>query len=233
MFELERMVEEAVTMDSESTEYLKLKQEVEAFIHFRPDAKVDDFMMRYMELHEDANPLLPIMVAGKVNTERNAREAMQEHIGNLEEALKAFLKIRKNASPKSFFEEYRAFGPTVTKEAVVTAYEKFDGEGFITELWVDKPLSREEAEEAGKEAIAEFGRMHPEAAEFLKGFHWKISDLTVEETFDLMAGEILAFDKDAVEDVLHRKFYEDKEDLIKSEIVNLETRFEEWAEEYA
>lgn len=50
MFELERMVEEAVTMDSESTEYLKLKQEVEAFIHFRPDAKVDDFMMRYMEL---------------------------------------------------------------------------------------------------------------------------------------------------------------------------------------
>lgn len=74
MFELERMVEEAVTMDSESTEYSKLKQEVEAFIHFRPDAKVDEFMDRFLELHEDTNPLLPIMVAGKANTERKATD---------------------------------------------------------------------------------------------------------------------------------------------------------------
>lgn len=61
----------------------------------------------------------------------------------------------------------------------------------FTELWIEKPLSREEAEEA----VAEFAKKHPEAAEFLKVLHFKVSDLTIEETCGLATGESLTFDK--------------------------------------
>lgn len=233
-------LEQAQVMDTESEEYQKVKQEVEAFLYFRPHAKMNDFMERYIEIHgeeENLNLFLPIVVASKLNVERSAREAMEEHVGNLEEALKAFLEVRKNASPKTFFEEYRAFDPEVTKDEVVSALEKLNDEAGLgrvfTELWIEKPLSREEAEEAGREAVAEFAKKHPEAAEFLKVFHFKVSDLTIEETFDLATGESLTFDKDEVEELLHRKFYDDKDTLIESEQESLEARFEEWTEAFA
>lgn len=83
--------EQAQVMDTESEEYQKVKQEVESFLYFRPHAKVDDFMDRYIEIHgeeENLNLFLPIVIASKLSVERTAREAMKAHVGNLEEALK-------------------------------------------------------------------------------------------------------------------------------------------------
>ncbi|MDD6036178.1 MAG: hypothetical protein PUC30_08335 [Lachnospiraceae bacterium] len=152
---------------------------------------------------------------------------------DIESSMREFLKIRPNAAAKDFYEEYRVFHPEVSKEKVIETIKKIhDEEGIgsvITELWIEKPLSMEDAEEAGREAIERFRENNPEASEFLKHFRFQVSDLNIEQMLDW--GETIECGDDEVVELLHRRLYETKEDLIENEVSNIVIRYKEWLEE--